>query len=32
LCIFKLLASDAATLECAPISPNLPLYDDSLHI
>ena len=31
LCIFKLLAADAATLEYAPISPNLPLYDDSLH-
>ena len=31
LCIFKLLAATAATLEYAPISPNLPLYDDSLH-
>jgi hypothetical protein len=30
-CIFKLLAADAATLEYAPISPNLPHYDDSLH-
>lgn len=29
--IFKLLAGDAATLEYATISPNLPLYDDSLH-
>ncbi len=32
LCNFKLLAATAATLEYAPISPNLPLYDDSLHI
>ncbi len=31
LCIFKLLVADAATLEYVPISPNLPLYDDSLH-
>jgi len=31
LCIFKLLALGPATLEYAPISPNLPLYDDSLH-
>ncbi len=31
LCIFKLLAAVAATLRYAPISPNLPLYDDSLH-
>lgn len=31
LCIFKLLAADAATLEYTPVSPNLPRYDDSLH-
>lgn len=31
LCIFKLLALGAATLEYAPVSPNMPHYDDSLH-
>ena len=31
LCIFELLAALAATLHYAPISPNLPVYDDSLH-